>query len=146
MVKILTGWLPVYHHLNKMMKTPLHCHLCNNDETIAHLFQCQARANWRNTFLMNLQQHLQKIQTPITLRDDLYMHLKNILDHDDEYEHFKHFTIFAGLVPISWGEQYSQQSGKTQHQTHIWLTKLCKWLIQQGHELWIQRNLSLIHI
>ena len=54
MVKLMTGWLPVYHHTNKMMTAKQLCPLCQNEETIAHLFQCHHRQHWRQQLVKTL--------------------------------------------------------------------------------------------
>ena len=45
-IKIMTGWLPVYHHVNKMTASKQYCHQCKKNETIAHLFHCASRQTW----------------------------------------------------------------------------------------------------
>ena len=64
MVKLMTGWLPVYHHTNKMTAAQQLCPLCQNDETIAHLFQCYHRQKWRDQLIKNFQEQLIKLKTP----------------------------------------------------------------------------------
>ena len=138
----MTGWLPVYHHLNKMMKVQQKCPLCQNNETIAHLFQCHNRQQWQNNFQKHLQQQIQKQHTPQELITTITTKLHSIINDNYQHQHFKHFTIFAGLIPKEWTNTI--RTYNNQMQTKRWTTQISKWFIQQGHELWTQRN-TFIH-
>ena len=143
MIKMMTGWLPVKHHLNKMSTESSHCHLCKNDETVAHLFQCQQRKQWQRQLYVQLGQYLNKIHTPTSVCQLITHHVKNIIQNTDDYSHFKHFTIFAGLLPRKWKIEFADTTNCTSMQSDTWLKQLGQWLLTQGHELWIQRNNSL---
>ena len=57
------------------------------------------------------------------------------------YHHFQTFTPFARLIPTQWTTKYATAkttvSTKT---TQTWANKLGTWILQQGYELWLQRN------
>ena len=142
-IKLMTGWLPVYHHLNKMLEHKQNCPLCNNDETIGHLYQCSGRRRWQQQFLQNLRAHLSTIQTPAAIHRPIITHLTNITTDAAQYKHHKHFTIFAGLLPKTWTleaqEHPHPKESNGSCNTH-WQIKLGTWLLNQGHELWNIRN------
>ena len=106
-IKLMTGWLPVRHHLNKMTTTKQTCPLCPADETIAHLFQCPHRTQWRNRFLQRTTTQLQKLKTPQEVIIKVTSHLHQILTDSDQIQHFQEFKIFAGLLPKQWSDQYT---------------------------------------
>ena len=140
---MLTGWLPVKHHLNKMSTGNSQCHLCTQNETIAHLFQCLKRKQWKRQFQAQLDQYLEKIHTPIYLRTIITTHVADVITNTDEYTHFKHFTIFAGLLPRRWKETLVNKTTSSTPNSDKWIRQLGKWLLTQGHELWLTRNNSL---
>ena len=142
-IKMMTGWLPVNHHLNKMTSSDLHCHLCKNDETIAHLYQCTHRKNWRQTFQNQLNTYLHTIMSKPEVRHTITKHFENILNKPDIYHHFSNFTVFAGLLPQKWREQYNEITNDTISNTNKWMKKLAKWILQQGYEVWTTRNTSV---
>ena len=98
-IKMMTGWLPVNHHLNKMMSSELHCHLCKNDETIAHLYQCTHRQIWQHTFQQNLNKYLLKIMTQTEVCHTINTHFENIIHNPEVYHHF--FLILRFLPDFS---------------------------------------------
>ena len=98
-IKLMTGWLPVYHHLNKMLVNKQHCPLCNNDEMIGHLYQCTGRCCWQQQFIKNLQLKLQAIKTPAELHCPIITHFTNITTDPAQYTHHKHITVFVGFLP-----------------------------------------------
>ena len=143
MIKILTGWLPVKHQTNKMTQATQKCHQCNQEETIAHLFQCPKRHKWKNTFLTKLSQHLQSNNTPQEASDVVVSHITTLLTNRTDHEHFRHFTIFAGLLPKTWKDSYNMQQQRSTTTRTIWIKKLSRWLLQQGYDLWMLRNQSI---
>ena len=138
MVKMLTGWLPVYHQTNKMTTNKKNCPLCQNNETLSHLFQCQHRSDWRNDLQTKLTAKLASLRTPLELHQEIDEHIKNILHQKTEYQHFKHFTPFAGLLPRRWRQQCEQMENSDTANT--WARNLGKWMTQQGMALWTTRN------
>ena len=101
-IKMMTGWLPVNHQVNKMLDTPISCYLCQQEETIAHMFRFEAREEWRTNFLRMSQAKLNSLHTPPQLYDIIMQHLIALLDSASTYNQFRHFTIFAGLLPSHW--------------------------------------------
>ena len=139
-IKIMTGWLPVHHHVNKMTTSKKYCYHCHKNETIAHLFQCSSRQQWRTYFEQQLLKRLKQINTPSRLVDDIIQHFHDIIHSPKEYPLFRHFTPFAGLLPQKWQDIYAS-CPETHSQPHKkWTTTLGRWLIQQSHKLWITRN------
>ena len=142
-IKMMTGWLPVYHQLNKMATTKLKCPKCNQEETIPHLFQCQSRTTWANTFMSNLKNFLNKLHTSTTFMEKAIPYFHEMINNSTDFDQFKQFTIFAGLLPIAWKIEATNNDDTeapdvlTQQQ---WATKFSAWLTQQGHEVWILRN------
>ena len=57
-IKLITGWLPVHHHLNKITPAKNKCYLCQSEETIAHIYQCPHRHQWRQKLEEELLQQL----------------------------------------------------------------------------------------
>ena len=135
---MMTGWLPVFHHLNKMTTTQKKCPLCQNDETIAHLFQCQHRHQWRQQLLTNIKDKISKLHMPQQTQQEIVTHIQQVTHNSLSYHHFHHFSVFAGLLPKQWSVQPHMESNPTQHQQ--WQTTLGNWLIQQGMDLWATRN------
>ena len=78
-IKLMTGWLPVYHHINKMLANKQKCPLCQNKETIGHLYQCPGRRQWQQKFLKNLRSHLQTIKTSADLSSRIITHFSTII-------------------------------------------------------------------
>ena len=145
-IKMMTGWLPVYHHLNKMENTTRKCSLCNNSETIAHLFQCQHREKWRQQFLTQLNTQLLTLHTSTPFVQQLQQHLSQIFTNHHDFEHFKHFTIFAGFLPIDWKHQAISSTPtqtNTSQKQQKWALQFSAWITARGHELWCYRNNQL---
>ena len=141
--KMMTGWLPVYHHLNKMESMQQKCPLCQQEETISHLFQCPHRQNWRKQFLQHLDEFLNQQNTSHLFRQNLHRHMQEIFTPTQETQHFKHFTLFAGLIPTDWPHQANPDDTTNLPITpkqHQWATKLSAWYTRQGQDLWIARN------
>ena len=53
------------------------CLLCNETETVPHLYLCQARAPWRHQFIVQIHGHLEDTQTTADIR---YMIVQGILN------------------------------------------------------------------
>jgi len=142
-IKLLTGWLPVNHRLNKMMTTKLYCPNCENEETIGHIFQCPGRHSWRQQFFKNSQLVLQKYQTPPELSQEVTEHINSILTTMLVTTEFQQYTIFAGLLPTKWTNSKhlnNSHKGASLNTSARRAAKLCYWLTQQGHDVWIARN------
>ena len=112
LIKILTGWLPVRHHLNKMLSTKQTCPLCPKDETLAHLFQCQKRKQWHQNFLQQLEEKLSLLKTPPQLRTSIITHYQQRITDPATYHQHHHFIAFVGLFPNKWKNQYSITCGR----------------------------------
>ena len=142
-IKLMNGWLPVFHRTNKMMNLQRKCPLCQNDETIEHIFQCHGRQEWQTSFGKQLEQELKRINTSSTLQTTIIQHLTNLLIPSDHHPHIYSYKIFAGLIPKSWTNQALQLRDNTttnQHSTATWSTKFSKWITLQGYEAWMLRN------
>ena len=141
MVKILAGWLPVRHQLNKMSTDQQTCPLCTEDETIAHLFQCPHRKQWQQQFLHQLTGKLQQLKISQELQQHIHHNFTERLENTDQFCTLSDFTIFAGLLPLQWKIQ-DQQTHASQHTkvNNRWFKQFGIWLTQQSHELWLQRN------
>ena len=142
-IKLMTGWLPVFHNLNKMTPTPRLCPLCQNNKTIPHIYQCKSREKWRQHFNHQLQQHLQHNKTPKDLHEIITQHIHKIFTTNTTTSNFFQYTIFAGLLPNIW-KNYIYDDNLTpdkniQNQTR-WANKTSQWFVQRGHELWIART------
>ena len=142
-IKLMTGWLPVHHQVNKMMDKPIPCQFCQQDETIEHMFRCAAREEWRNTFLRMSKEKLNSLHTPPQLYDRIMLHLIELLDPASSSNHFRHFTIFAGLLPSLW-QPDTFNTTSAHRAPHQWTMTVSKWLTQQGYNLWQLRN-SQVH-
>jgi len=142
-IKLMTGWLPVHHHTNKMVTTKQYCPLCQNEETIAHLLQCNGRRLWQQQFLANLQRKLKQLHTTDELYHRVVNYFTTITTDSANYHHYKHFTVFAGLLPQQWTQKVCNTDNMNAHQ-HIWSSnwpdQIGKWLLHQGHTLWNLRN------
>ena len=143
MIKMLTGWLPVHYHINKMSSGNTKCHLCQQPETIAHLFQCAHRSKWQRQLYVHLEQYLRKIHMPQPVCKIIMTHVKSIIRKSEEYSHFKHFTMFAGLLPRTWKELFAANNNNTNQQRDKWMKQLSQWLLTNSHDLWLARNNSL---
>ena len=143
MVKLLTGWLPVYHRMNKLTKTKRQCPNCQNDETIGHIFQCDGRKVWRQQFFNQLQAFLQKKELPMELRQEITHHFTQLLTTIQTTTSIKNYSLFAGLLPLTWTQGNKKSTTATTptniRQSH-WVAPFCQWLTQQGHEAWLVRN------
>ena len=114
------------------------CPLCQNDDTISHLYQCQHRQTWRMTFDQALKDQLTKLKTPTSLTEVICNTFNQLLHDQARYYHFYHFTLFVGLIPSAWSVQHKNSASTSS--TKQWALKISKWLIMQGHELWLTRN------
>ena len=101
MIKVLTGWLPVYHHLNKMTQEQRLCPLCQQEETISHLFQCRRRNTWKTQFRQSLRTKLQHLDTPQELTNKVMNTIQERL-HEDHNTSLYQYIMFAGLIPRDW--------------------------------------------
>ena len=135
----MTGWLPVYHQTNKMTAIQRQCPGCQNDETIAHMFQCGARLAWRTQFSDKLRTHLQKIHTSQKCTNIIINAINDRFQNNHKYQHFKHFTMFAGLLPNQWHEHLNHLPSKSQDKPtnpDKRSRQLSLWMLKQGHALW----------
>ena len=142
-IKVMTGWLPVYHNLNKMLTIKKLCPLCHKDETIGHIFSCEGRTAWRDQFLQQLQQFLIKIHTNPELTEQIITHITTLINGTIEKDHFKHYTIFAGLFPLKWTtheKDHNYKMATDPQQTQKWAKQFSAWMTKTGHEVWLRRN------
>ena len=114
------------------------CHLCQNEETIAHIYQCPHRHQWRSTFENELIQQLQSMNLSPTDQAAVQTYVHELLNDSTTYQHFHHFKIFGGLIPRSWGNTTLTKKGLSNHSS--WQFKMSRWFTQQGHSLWLRRN------
>jgi len=142
-IKLMTGWLPVYHRMNKMTHTKLYCPICQNDETVGHIFQCRGRLPWRQQFFSELPKNLRKFKTPPKVHQEIIASITNLITQETPTNQIYQFTIFAGLLPLQWttrpAEQHLTHTAIT-HTTNLWAKGLSSWMTQQGHTAWIVRN------
>ena len=97
--------------------------------------------------MKQLELFLTKHHTDHEFSCKLSNHCNNIFTNHGDFEHFNHFTIFAGLLPTSWKLQAIPTSTTNTPLTtlqQIWATKFSVWMTNQGFELWNTRN-SRIH-
>ena len=139
-IKLMTGWLPVHHHMNKMLQEKRTCPLCSKDETIAHLFRCEHRDEWRISLMTNCETQLTKLKTTTTVHQQILQYLNNLFkdQHTDSTLH--PFMIFAGLLPNIWNNNNNNDPSRKTHNNQRWETQISKWFVQQGHNLWHLRN------
>ena len=92
-----------------------------------------------------LQHQLQKSNTPPKLQQTVITYVTERLKTESTHQHFKHFLIFAGLLPLRWKTQEPiyQKSGKNWN-PQTWAKQLGKLLIQHGLEAWVRRN-EMLH-
>ena len=137
----MTGWLPVFHRINKTTTAQKHCPYCPADETIAHLFQCPSKALWRSSFQHNLQKQLLLLSTPHKIQEQIQTAIMDRLHQVQQYTHFSEFTCFAGLFPKQW--RYLMRTTMTSDnykQVQQWHKKFGRWMIEQGYDLWSLPN------
>ena len=101
-----------------MTKDKQGCHLCQNDETIPHLFQCQHRNIWRTQFQQKLTNQLQKLKTTQAIQTNIEQLFTNILTNPQQYQQFHTFTVFAGLPPLKWRQDH--QTMNTHYVANRW--------------------------
>ena len=117
------------------------CPLCQNDETITHLYQCQHRENWRQQMMDNLHKFLNKQKTPADIATSMKSYITTRFQNPIIYQHVNTFLIFAGLLPISWRQHMTYQSNHSV--ANRWATQISNWMVNQGHSLWMVRNKSI---
>ena len=84
---------------------------------------------------------LRSLHTPQTLYHIIIQHLQEILEPSTQNNHFFHFTIFAGLLPLQWQPTDEITNPSVYHKApHQWTIKFSPWLTKQGHNLWQLRN------
>ena len=134
-IKMMSGWLPVFYNLNKMDNTNRKCHLFRDSETFPHLFQCLHRKIWKNQFLHHLDTHLRQTKTDPLFATQLHQHMRQLLFEPHEFDHFKHFTVFAGFLPNDWKQKAipstSSPINTASHQ-HRWTLKFSAWITTQA--------------
>ena len=138
----MTGWLPVYYRINKMTSEQRQCPLCQNSETIEHLFQCPERKEWHTSFVQQLQTQLQHLNTPPTLQLAIIEEFNNLLNPAIQHATFQPYTLFAGLLPTHWTHQAQQTHNDPtiRSTSKYWNTQFSKWITIQGHAVWLLRN------
>ena len=70
-------------------------------------------------------------------------HFHEMIHNSTDFDQFKQFTIFAGLLPIAWKHKATltdDTDAPDDIKQQQWATKFSAWLTQQGHEVWILRN------
>ena len=78
-------------------------------------------------------------------QNELITDFEQLFHPKDNNQHFSSFTIFTGLLPKKWTEKCVAHHNPTTHSRRPhWAKQFGKWLLQQGHELWMQRN-NTIH-
>jgi len=144
-------------------KYPKSCTTCGvPEETAIHLLQCPERTQWRRTCLQALQQHFTKDNgkwdTSLEVQELLLEGIKAVMEgrEPDTITHSQSVThiaaaqqaigweqVFSGRLASAWQESHSNYLGtkankKVNGQT--WGTALAQLLLQQWHNLWIERN------
>jgi len=142
LIKLMTGWLPVYHRLNKITNTNYKCPNCQQEETIGHIFQCQCRTTWKNKLMDKLQEFLTRNNTPTSLQDTIVNQVTTLTSHPSSTQKHYHYTIFAGLLPKTWTTNTTSiPHNHKDHQLHRqWAIKLSTLLTHHGYDAWILRN------
>ena len=141
-IKLMTGWLPVFYRINKMTSKQRMCPLCQNSETIEHLFQCPERKELHKSFEHQLKTQLQHLHTPLTLQLNIIDKFKKLLNPSSQHITFQPYTLFAGLLPKHWTHQAQQSKNDptirpaSQH----WNIHFSKWITTQGHAVCLLRN------
>ena len=108
------------------------------------MFQCPQRAEWRMKFLQQCQDYLQKIKTPSILSQLIMTYIHDIFKEHLALSHFRHFTIFAGLLPSQWNlTPMNPTEYSSSFQYNKWAILLSQWLTIQGHQLWKDRSQQL---
>ena len=88
--------------------------------------------------LQKLSEKLIAIKTHNQLQQVIEAHLQKLIQNSTEYAHFKHFTLFAGLLPSTWKIKFDQTTDREKYTQ--WAMSIGNWLIQKGMEVWTTRN------
>ena len=136
------GWLPTNTLTSHYNCTTKACINCNEDETNSHVFTCSKQEEWRQKFLLDLQQILQEQQTHPEIQQQLLEQVGKTTNKGLANTQRKHGiewrTVFCGMIPLSIidkQEQYLQEqnSKKTgnnwanQIRSFLWTQQLTRW-------------------
>ena len=144
-------------------KYPKSCITCGiEEETASHLLECPQRAKRRNTCMQALRQHFQKENNkwdaPLELQELMFEGIKSVLEgRDPATMHCAPSVahIAAAQTAIGWEELFRGRLAsdwKAYQTTHLgtkatkkvngqtWSTSIAQLLLQQWHNLWIERN------
>ncbi len=109
-VKLTHGWLPIGVRERRCSATSDLCPQCIEIETVPHLYRCEARAQWRNQFLILLQGHLTETETAADIRCMIIKGIENwFLNGDtnnpesiEAVEQIGWFQVLKGYIPKEW--------------------------------------------
>ena len=93
------------------------------------------------TTLHKLNNLLQTLQLHSSLQNIIFNHTKILLEDPRNNQRFYQYSLLAGLLPLEWRTIPSPTMKATQQIQ--WATKLSKWYMEQGYELWKQCNTTI---
>jgi len=87
----MTGWLPVRQRLNEQLQEELSCPFCEQEVSIAHLYQCHSRKQWRRNLFYQIKQALNDFLTPNHVQHTVINYIKDRQEQPQSYQHFNLF-------------------------------------------------------
>jgi hypothetical protein len=82
-VTLCNNWLPVRQRLIKCKNTHDHCSLCRQHESYDHVFHCQSRNKWRDSFLSSLDEEIKKWRRAADIQREIVTGLQAWFENTD---------------------------------------------------------------
>jgi hypothetical protein len=155
-IKRTTDWLPVGHNMEKQKHIITNCHRCNGHETFEHLYICNENLDDRTAFLTNLTTTLKSantspdIQKAITHGACAWLNFpqpnpipESLQSTYDTQTIVGWKLFFKGLLVQQWSQHQQAfidiHSTSSHYTGDTWNKQICKFLLQQAHQMWISR-------
>jgi hypothetical protein len=113
-------------------------------EDIHHLFACEKKGRWRQSFLANLNDTLRKMNTNPGLKQDITQHINEWFQPEPKSSEPYHFL--QGFVRYEWIDRQQEYERTTRHKRDkktdewTWATKLILFMWKELYEVWKTRN------
>jgi hypothetical protein len=147
-------WLPVGTRMAKYGNEITMCYFCDEEEDFQHLFCCTRKATQHKEIKKELMIELQKIGTEPEIQTALIFWIYAWMTGDKKNNEptWSHETahaiqqqrkigwnkVISGLFSIEWSTL--QERFNPASMGDCWQSKLCNFMTNKAHQLWIERN------
>ena len=151
--KMSTRWLPVNDRLHVIEGKDPGCPHCHEIESQRHFYQCNSRKQWKESFLLQLNAHLEKTHTYEELRlalvDGVRFELDNVPQEERPWgaRHIHHKLTFhdllcgrvTQLLVRQMDDHLRECAENKKLNGQLWAKKLIMFIWRHLHEVWKTR-------